>query len=510
MKLYTRLICLLLLLCFVSAVFVACGEDDTSSMTNSDSSAAASGTSGESEDAGFRLEKKDFNNVVIKAATLNTYDFQACEIAPKQITTEPVNDAAYNRARLLEQEYGIILEQIGFDDKTELVDTVREMVTTGTDDYQIICAPLHYVAQLSRDDMYYDLAAVDSNDYIDLTQSYWDQSTIEYLSFNGKTYFLNGDAIVSDDEATWAIFFNKDIADNNHLAEEYNAKDLYEIVSRGDWTLDMMYAMAKKATFDGGETGMEWTLDTEDIWGISAQLYDAYALTVAAGETMTRLENGLPVITVGDESNVRAYEKVHNILADTAYTALAETNGASSSSMYDDIVQIFANGNALFTPEKIGTVSNVVMKEADIRYGILPMPKLDKTQDQYYSTITVWWCSALAIPVSNIEKFDATCYALEALAYYGQETLTPEYYDRTLKYKRFPDDEEASEMLDIIFRNRLYDIGTVLNFGTEWPGAMLYFYPEILRTGSNTHISSLDTYRDSWQDAIDEFIDTLM
>ena len=270
-----------------------------------------------------------------------------------------------------------------------------------------------------------------------------------------------------------------------------------------------MFAMAKKSTVDGGASGMTWTTDTEDIWGISAQLYDAYALTVATGHTMTRLENGLPIITVGEESNVKAYEKVHDILADTSVTALAETTGASSSSMYEDIVTIFANGNALFTPEKIGTVSNTAMKEANIRYGILPMPKLDSTQEDYYSTVTVWWCSALAIPVSNVKNFDATCYALEALAYYGQESLTPEYYDRTLKYKRFPDDEEASEMLDIIFRNRLYDIGAVLNFGTDWPQAMLYFYPEILRTGSNTHISTLDTYRDIWQDAIDEFIDTL-
>lgn len=504
MKLPIRIICLLLLACVAFTTLVACGDEETNSGTTSDTSAA------NTQGSGFRLEKKDFGGVVIKALTLNTYDFQACEIAPTELNTEPVNDASYNRATLIEQEYGIKLEQYTVEEQTELVDAVREMVTTSTDEYQIVCAPLHYVAQLSRDDMYIDLASVSSNDYLDLKQPYWDQSTIDNLSFNGKTYFLNGDAIVSDDEATWAIFFNKDIAENNHLAADYDAEDLYQIVSEGRWTLDVMYEMAKKSTVDGGASGMTWTPDTEDIWGISAQLYDAYALTVAAGHTMTRLENGLPIITVGEEGNVKAYEKVHNILADTAFTALAETNGASSSDRYQDIVTIFANGNALFTPEKIGTVSNTAMKEANIRYGILPMPKLDAAQDNYYSTVTVWWCSALAVPVSNVENFDATCYALEALAYYGQEEVTPEYYDRTLKYKRFPDDEEASEMLDIIFRNRLYDIGTVLNFGTDWPQSMLYFYPEILRSGSNTHISTLDTYRDIWQDAIDEFVDTLM
>ncbi len=504
MKHTIRLICLLLLICVASSLFVACGDETALSDDPSEDAVDTSST-----DEGFRLDKQDFGSIVIKAATLNNYDFQACEIAPLKLTAEPVNDAAYNRARLIEQEYGIKLEQVGFEEQTELVQAIREMVTTGTDEYQIVCAPLHYVAQLSRDDMYYDLSSIDSNEYIDLAQPYWDQATIDYLSFNGKTYFLNGDAIVSDDEATWAVFFNKDIAEDNHLAEDYGASDMYEIVSDGKWTIDMMYEMAKKVTTDLGDSGMTWDLNTEDIWGISAQLYDAYAFTVAAGETMTRLENGLPVITVGDESNINAYSKVHDIFSDTAYCALAETNGAASPTKYEDIVQIFANGNALFTPEKIGTVSNIVMKEADIRYGILPMPKLTETQDKYYSTITVWWCSALAIPVSNIEKFDATCFALEALAYYGQESLTPEYYDRTLKYKRFPDDAKASEMLDIIFRNRLYDIGTVLNFGTDWQNEMIYFYPEILRSGSNTHISTMDSFRDAWQNAIDDFIDTL-
>jgi len=504
MKLSIRIVSLLLLICVMSSLFVACGDNEESSVATSDPA-----VDNESKDEGFRLEKQDFGGVVIKAAILNNYDFQACEIAPLQLTTEPVNDAAYNRMKLIEQEYGIKLEQVGFEEQTDLVDTVREMVTTGTDEYQIVCAPLHYVAQLSRDDMYYDLSAIESNSYIDLKQPYWDQSTIEYLSFNGKTYFLNGDAIVSDDEATWAVFYNKDIADDNHLAEDYGVADMYQLVKDGKWTLDVMYAMAKKVTADLGDSGMTWDLNTKDIWGISAQLYDAYAFTVAAGETMTRLENGLPVITAGDESNINAYSKVHEVFADTAFCALAETNGAASPTKYNDIVQIFANGNALFTPEKIGTVSNIAMKEANIRYGILPMPKLTETQESYYSTITVWWCSALAIPVSNIKKFDATCFALEALAYYGQESLTPEYYERTLKYKRFPDDAKASEMLDIIFRNRLYDIGIVLNFGTDWRDEMLYFYPEILKSGTNTHISSMDTFRDSWQNAIDEFVETL-
>lgn len=502
MKLPHRLLCLLLLLMFVTVAFTACRESDITESVGSETSEQ------ETTNTDFRLKKKNFGNVTLKVLSADNYQYQACEIAPTELNTEPVNDAAYNRATLLEQEYGITLEQV-FVVNTHglygITSALREAVTTGTDTYQLVCAPLHYLAILCGEDAYYDLSNIESNQYIDLHQPYWDQSAIKNLSLMNRVYFLNGDAIVSDDEATWAVFFNKDIAEDNHLAETYGASTLYELVSDGKWTIDVMHSMAKTVALDVDGGGMSWSPDTQDIWGINSQVYDGYAFNASSGHTMTRLENGLPVITIGEEANVKSFEKVFNILSDKQTVALAEVNGSSSPTKYDDLIEVFANGKALFMPEKIGTVSTAVMRNADIRYSLLPMPKLDETQESYATTTTVWWCSVLAIPVTNVENFDATCYALEALAYYGQQDLTPEYYDRTLKYKRFPDDEEATEMLDLIFRNRSYDIGAVMNFGDD----MLYFYDQMLIENSNTHISKLDANRDRYQEAIDEFVETL-
>lgn len=53
---------------------------------------------------------------------------------------------------------------------------------------------------------------------------------------------------------------------------------------------------------------------------------------------------------------------------------------------------------------------------------------------------------------------------LEALAAKGKEILLPTYYDKQLQSK-FSRDEESSAMLDIIFKNRIYDIGTMFNWG---------------------------------------------
>jgi len=55
-------------------------------------------------------------------------------------------------------------------------------------------------------------------------------------------------------------------------------------------------------------------------------------------------------------------------------------------------------------------------------------------------------------------------HILEALSAESKYTLRPAYYDVTLKTK-MARDEDSSDMLDIIFRNRVWDIGEISNFG---------------------------------------------
>jgi hypothetical protein len=215
------------------------------------------------------------------------------------------------------------------------------------------------------------------------------------------------------------------------------------------------------------------------------------------------VDNNVPIITIGEESNVRAYDTIFNILSDKQNIAIAEITGRGKPDFYGTLPQIFANGKALFMPNKVATVSDPVMREANIRYGLLPMPKESKEQENYCSTVTVYWCSAMGIPVTNVEKLDATCYAMEAMAYYGQELMTQEYYERTLKNKRF-EDTESEEMLDLVFRNKAYDIGAVYSFSS-----ILSFYTDILISGQNSHMSTLEAKMSSYQMAIDDFLANL-
>ena len=502
MKKTLRSICIVLILCLAFSALVACDDSDNTSKNNSSLGNAQNNDQNQGdnpEEDVFRLAKENFGGVKIKIMTDKASDYLSCEIAPQELNDERVRNAAYDRAQLLAQEYGIELEQVYADSQGDLKTKAKEQVETGIDEIQVFCGGVIYLAGLVSDDIFIDMNSIESNDYLDFSQSYWDQRMIEDITINDRIYFATGDALVTDDEATWAIFFNKEIAANNSVYAPYDAESIYDIVKRGDWTIDVMYEMAK-----GVATNVDGTMDydpnTDDTWGMVAQCYDSYTFMVAAGQSLTRLDNNQPIITIGEEQNIRAFEKVFSILTDKQTVAIAEIDKGSVSDYYGAMSQIFANGKALFMPNKIATVSEEVMRTANIRYGILPMPKLSKEQENYSSTVTVYWCSALAIPKTNVEKLDATCYALEAMAYYGQKNLTQEYYEQTLKNKRF-EDNESEEMLDLIFRNKSFDIGAVYSFGD-----ILGFYTNLLLSGSNTHASNFDAAKDRYEIEIEDFI----
>ena len=498
----TRLIqicCLLLAAVLLLTAFAACTPAPAESSGPAEDSEAVSGEPAEESKGGFRLEKKDFGTVTIKVLTPKSTNYGECEIAAAEITTEPVNDASFNRAKLISEQYGITVEQ-EFSDN--VLDVISNHAVSGLDEYQAYTSSIYNLSRVAADGVFYDLKHM-SNDYIDLNQPYWDGSLTRDLSIQDHIYYATGDIVVTDDDATWAIFFNKDILKNANIMADYDYETIYDLVKDQQWTLDVLHEMAKKGTIQVSDGGLVFGADSQDTWGLLAQCYDSYAFTAGCGESFIRADGDDLHICLGDETNLNAFSKVFDMMWDSSCVGVAEIAGkaAGLSEYYNTELQVFANGKALFMPYRIGAVQEAVMREADIHYGLLPMPKKDLLQDDYASTETVYWCTAVAIPLTNVEKLEATCYALELLAYYGKELVTPEYYDRTLKNKRF-EDQESVDMLDMIFRKRTYDIGAVYNFGN-----ILYFYTSILMTGTNTQVSYFESNRSAYQAAIDDFLE---
>ncbi|MCL2816307.1 MAG: hypothetical protein FWD23_17065, partial [Oscillospiraceae bacterium] len=97
-------------------------------------------------------------------------------------------------------------------------------------------------------------------------------------------------------------------------------------------------------------------------------------------------------------------------------------------------------------------------------FGILPPPKYNEQQENYYVAVDPWCTSAVSVPITVGDK-EKTGLILETLAYESRYILLPAYYDINLKTK-FARDEESGAMIDIILNNRLYDLGDMYGWGS--------------------------------------------
>ncbi len=92
-------------------------------------------------------------------------------------------------------------------------------------------------------------------------------------------------------------------------------------------------------------------------------------------------------------------------------------------------------------------------------FGIVPMPKYDAEQEQYYSK-TDQYGLLFGVPVSA-SNLDRVGEIMEYMAWLSNDTVLPAYYEVNLKDKKIRD-ARASEMLDLIKNSRFYVISSLI------------------------------------------------
>jgi len=124
---------------------------------------------------------------------------------------------------------------------------------------------------------------------------------------------------------------------------------------------------------------------------------------------------------------------------------------------------IFEDNRALFYGEVLQCVIRLRNMVED--FGILPFPKWDAAQDRYYHHVVETACM-VGVPISLTgDRLEMVGYILEAMCAKSKYTLQPAYYEKALVYKNVRD-TESEEMLNIILKSRMFDIGYIADWGT--------------------------------------------
>lgn len=407
-----------------------------------------------------------------------TRDFYADEM-----NGETINDAVFTRNATLGERYNFEVEQL---DGVSLgmESYVRKTVQAGEDAMDIVVGTSG-LASLVTEGYLVDLTEVP---YIDLEKPWYDQNANESLSISHKLFTTVSDLTVMDKDATWCILFNKPITADLGLG------DFYEMVQEGSWTMDVMLSAMEAASIDLNGDG---TMGAEDQWGNTGEHFNVMGFMVGAGaHCFDKDENDLPVVDVLSERYIAAYEKAH-LLNDSPNLCM---HAGRFNNDWNLIDAAFTEGRALFT--FVGMNRVTLFREMEMDFGILPAPKYDEAQERYYDVVSSANATFVSIPKS-VSDLSRTGFITEAMAAESLYTLTPAYYDITLKTK-MARDEESAAMLDIIFDSRVFELGNFYGWGGIYdiPGAQSFAGKTEIVSAVEGKIASTETAMQKTIDAV--------
>ncbi len=317
--------------------------------------------------------------------------------------------------------------------------------------YDLLAIGTLDAAKLAIGGYLYDL---NSLPYVDLECSWWDQNANDCLMIYDKMFYTTGDISVVDNIATHCILFNKSVA------TQYSVNDLYDSVKNDTWTYDKFLSYVKLVTDD---VNGDQVMDHNDKYGLLTWNDVLQASLIGSGVRVAEIdENGEMKLTLYSEKTVDLISSLTDVFNDGRYVYNYTTRNMGStqpSKTYDqERDAVFGENRCLF----YGLTLNAVPRYRDhetLNFGILPYPKYNEQQEKYGSYVgasySVMHCVEGIMPKDRVE-FAGT--VIESLAYESKKSVTPEYYEMTLK-GRYLQDEESWDMLDIIFAERIFDVG---------------------------------------------------
>lgn len=362
------------------------------------------------------------------------------DICAEELDGDAFNDAVFYRNQKIEETYNIKINVI-YDDIYAMPKTVQNMVKSGDNSYDLIFQRMYNVPGIVMGGYLYNLNNVD---YIDFSKPWWDENSIGELSVDHKSFLAASDIQTMDKDAIYCIMFNKQEAQNHDLG------NLYALVDSGDWTLDVLYDLCKNKSRDLNGDG---ALDKNDfIAFLGADDVTTAFFNGGGGKIAEKDGDDIPYLTFYSPRNLDMCDKI----LDFMYDKTVFINGH-----YEETTDMFPDGSGLFTIGRLADVRKWRYSETD--FGILPIPKFDKAQSRYYSTVSVHTSGLLSIP-TTAPDIERTGIIAEAWAAESRYTVIPAYYDIALKGK-YTRDEESQDILDLLMVTRLYDLGEVYAFG---------------------------------------------
>ncbi len=283
--------------------------------------------------------------------------------------------------------------------------------------------------------------------YISFDKNWWDVAYMREMSIGDTIFTLVGDYSVDRLNFLSCVYYNKNLYNSIYSDDiSYGGGDgMYARVKDGTWTWDTIRTVAKDVYVDLNNDGK--TDAGDRVAAALACNDDINSLLYNTGFRFTERDaDGIPQIIAMQTDRLPT-------LTTELYDFCYHTPGIYYSNDWDyankdSDCDIFRTGSSMFLFDRFNNAYR--LRDMEDEYGIIPFPKYDETQGQYYSCMFESLRFA-ALP-SNCQKIDAVCAVMEQMAYEGNKTMMPVFYETVLKSK-YARDSVSGEMIDIIRDN---------------------------------------------------------
>lgn len=406
---------------------------------------------GDRKPAGF--ENVDFNGKTFVFETpldiKNGWDSYEVCVADEN-ATDSLSMAIMRRNDVMAELYDCSIEQRADSEKTIQSDFA-------TDSCHVDIGALHWNVTDKGNGQYYNLA-----NYLNLDNPWWDQGYIRDMTVDNKLFSILGDFSLTSFDATWALFFNKEVLQQNDKLKGYN---FYDLVDNCQWTMDTFLEVIQKAKQDDGDQVM--TVGSGDIYGLVSSEYGITGLFYGGNSYVAKKTDdaaGNTTFSHGfDEHAANVVDKIIRIYGDES-VAIAN---------YRTVNTQINNGLTLFAPETLDKARN--WSEDGLRnFGVLPYPAYSTEQIQTtgYSHYVVAHMIYTCVPTTINYDLDIIWNFLELYGYHSRYIVYPEYLN-LYKYE-YTNSEEDAHMVDVILSSRSFDLAYYGTWGSAenelWSG----------------------------------------
>ncbi|MBE6611946.1 MAG: hypothetical protein E7632_05600 [Ruminococcaceae bacterium] len=451
-------------LLILAQLAVSCGSGGTTTDTTPAGTADAGTTVGEPSE--YTAPNVNYNGETFTFLDYDTDEFtwQAAtysDIHAEEESGEPINDAQYKRNIKVEELLNVNIEThpVGGVKRTENGAELEKLVLAGDNS---VDAAFIFVSSLpsllTQPGMLQDINAIDT---LNPEASWWDQNAIDAYTLEDSLRVITGDVSIYTTFCPLLMYFNKEMVDQFHIP------NLYDKVRDGTWTWDAVFEYCELVSSDlNGDSKM----GVEDRYGIGLQYTSINSVLTGCDVNVTEKDaDGNIAFTINTEKTAECVNVFVPFFNDSSVNCIANLYTKQYNNVFYDLhMPMFKEGRMLFLHNQLLVAFELRAMDAD--YGLLPMPKYNEDQDAYCTPQSGSWQTMLCIPATN-ERSEMTGHIFDALGFYSQQYVTPEFIDTTVHSKSLRD-EDSAQMLEIILDTLVYDIGRIYDWGGV--GDMLY------------------------------------